>query len=214
MSKNEATGNKFGTLARLHRALVSRGRAGKLADHLSPLLEDGVSLLDVGCGYGLVSRRLRDARPDIAVAGIDIVIRDDCLIEAKPYDGMRFPYDDGSVDYVMFVDVLHHTEAPLKLLREASRVARKGIIVKDHQVEGVFAWKTLWALDWAGNRPYDIGLTYNYWTRRQWTDAFSAIKMEETVCLTRLGMYPMPFSLILDRSLHFISKLAPASSTL
>jgi len=204
-----STGNKFGLLARLHRRVVSQRRAHRLSAHLAPLVEQGASILDVGCGYGLVASLLQCLRPDIRLSGIDITVRDDCLIPATPYNGSDFPYPDNTFDYVQFIDVLHHTDDPLALMREALRVARKGMIIKDHQVEGFLAWRTLWFLDWAGNRPYDVNLTYNFWTRKQWLDAFRELGIEEAVRLPCLGMYPAPFHFLFDRSLHFIDKLAP-----
>ena len=208
MSKKIPTGNKLTFLGRLHRILVSRSRAEKLAMHLAPIFERDSSVLDVGCGYGLVSQNIRNLRPDISLSGIDIIVRDDCLIDAKIFDGSRFPFEEDEVDYVVFIDVLHHTNYPENLLREAARIARKGVVVKDHQAEGFLAWKTLWFLDWAGNRPYDIGLTYNYWSRAQWLEAFEKIGLHEVACTTKLDMYPFPFSLFFNRSLHFIGKLA------
>ena len=43
----------------------------------------------------------------------------------------------------MFTDVLHHTSEPKVLLREAMRVARETILVKDHTCDGLFAGATL-----------------------------------------------------------------------
>ena len=209
MSTDGTNVNKYGLAARVHRTFVSSDRAVKLAQFLSPLIENGTSVLDVGCGYGLVSRRLCDLRPDINLAGIDIVIRDDCLISASPYNGSDFPFPDNAFDYVQFVDVLHHTDDPMILLQEAVRVARKGIILKDHQVTGFLAWQTLWFLDWAGNTPYDIGLLYNFWTQEQWSSAFQTLRLEKASHNSSFGLYPFPFSLLFDRSLHFIDKLVP-----
>jgi len=67
MSAKIATGNKFGLLGQLHRFLISRGRAEKLTSHLASLFDYGSSVLDVGCGYGLVAQRLIELRPDISL---------------------------------------------------------------------------------------------------------------------------------------------------
>ncbi len=78
----------------------------------------------------------------------------------------------------MFIDVLHHTEDPLKLLREALRVARKGIIIKDHMVKGFLAWPTLRAVDWVGNAPYGVVLPYNYLSEDEWQSAFKTLGLK------------------------------------
>jgi hypothetical protein len=38
-------------------------------------------------------------------------------------------------DLIANVDVLHHTTEPMILLREASRVARQVILIKDHLLD-------------------------------------------------------------------------------
>lgn len=86
-------------------------------------------------------------------------------------DGKSIPYDEGRFDVVMFVDVLHHTHQPMSLLREAVRVAGKGVLIKDHLAEGVFAYSTLRLMDWVGNARHGVSLPYNYWTLAQWHHA-------------------------------------------
>ena len=43
----------------------------------------------------------------------------------------------------MFVDVLHLTDDPVLLLREAARVARNTIVIKDHTLDGFAAAATV-----------------------------------------------------------------------
>jgi len=66
----------------------------------------------------------------------------------ETFDGKSIPYGDGSFDVVMFVDVIHHADQPMTLLREAARVARQAILIKDHLVEGTLAYLTLQLMDW------------------------------------------------------------------
>ena len=46
----------------------------------------------------------------------------------------------------MFVDVLLHTLDPMILLREAIRVARQTVVIKDHTLDGLLAGPTLRAM--------------------------------------------------------------------
>jgi ubiquinone/menaquinone biosynthesis C-methylase UbiE len=50
----------------------------------------------------------------------------------------------------MFVYVLHHTNDPEVLLREAQRVALKAVVLKDHTRNGLLAYTTLRFMDWVG----------------------------------------------------------------
>ncbi len=105
----------------------------------------------------------------------------------------------------MFVDVLHHMEDPLILLREAVRVARDGIALKDHTADGLFAFRTLRYMDKVGNARHGVVLPFNYWTRRQWDDAFRALGLKVVVWKKSLGLYPWPASWLFGRSLHFVA---------
>ena len=42
--------------------------------------------------------------------GIDTLVRDDSHIPVESFDGVKIPRHDNSTDYVLFSDVLHHTE--------------------------------------------------------------------------------------------------------
>lgn len=196
-------------VSRLHETLVFDRRTRVLAEHLAGLLPRGAKVLDVGCGDGLIDRLIGDDRPDLAIEGIDRFVRPHTHIPATAFDGTQIPFADDSFDVVMFVDVLHHTLHPEILLREARRVARGAVILKDHARDGLLAGVTLRFMDWIGNGPHGIPLPYNYWPERRWREAFQGIGFKPTAWMTRLRIYPAPASWLFDRSLHFIARLDP-----
>jgi hypothetical protein len=51
------------------------------------------------------------------------------------------------------------------LLREAVRVARRMILIKDHIVDAVLAGPTLRLMDRIGNARYGVSFPHNYWPR-------------------------------------------------
>jgi hypothetical protein len=110
----------------------------------------------------------------------------------------------------MFVDVLHHTADPLLLLREANRVG-KMILIKDHFREGFFSGTRLRFMDWVGNARHGVALPYNYWSRSEWSAAFSQLGLKAGEMKTSLGLYPVPASWIFERGLHFVARLQPAN---
>jgi len=69
---------------------------------------------------------------------------------------------------------------------------------------------TLRFMDWVGNRPHGVVLTYNYQSRRQWAEYFSRCGLAETTWTTRVPLYPLPVSLVAGRGLHFVSLLRKA----
>ncbi|HEC16321.1 MAG TPA: SAM-dependent methyltransferase [Sedimenticola sp.] len=191
----------------LHRELIFKRRVRVLADWLARLPDKHSTILDVGCGDGLVDHLILQRRPDLTINGIDVMIRPYTWVPVLEYNGKILPLDDNSRDYVMLVDVLHHLDSPEQLLREACRVARKGVILKDHARAGLLAAPTLRFMDWVGNASHGVISTYNYWTQERWQQAFGELGLKPTYWLTRLKLYPFPFSLLFDRSLHFIARL-------
>lgn len=113
------------------------------------------------------------------------------------------------LDVVLFVDVLHHTDDPAVLLREAARVAKRAVILKDHARDAFLSGPTLRFMDWVGNAHHGVALPYNYWSSSQWQKAFRDIGLKSEHWQAKLGLYPFPASLFFDRSLHFVARLSP-----
>lgn len=191
----------------LHSTLVLSRRVRCLADHLANLAPLGADILDVGCGDGQVAKLLRDQRPDVTVSGVDVLVRAQTAIPVSRFDGVTIPADTGTKDAVMFVDVLHHTDDPLILLREAVRVSRRWILIKDHAMEGPAARATLRFMDWVGNARYGVALPYNYWRDARWQAAFAELKLRPVRSVTALGLYPWWANWLFGRRLHFVTLL-------
>ena len=120
-----AIGGEFRSMGLLQRWLLEeRG------------LQDGHSIIDVGCGSGRTAHALTDL-PKLRYVGIDVVPdlleyarrlcgRTDWRFEVA--QGLRLPAEDGSVDFVVFFSVLTHLlhEESFIYLRDAARVLRPG----------------------------------------------------------------------------------------
>jgi SAM-dependent methyltransferase len=191
------------SLGSLHGRVVHSRRVRVLAAHFAELIPSGHSVLDVGCGDGLIDRLILDRRPDLRICGADPLIRRGAHIPVVQFDGGRLPFTDRSWDTVLFCDVLHHTERPVALLREAVRVSRHSILIKDHSVEGWLARPTLRFMDVVGNAPHGVALTFNYFTPGQWQDAYRATGLVPLEVRRNLGLYPSWVDPVFGRSLHF-----------
>jgi SAM-dependent methyltransferase len=198
-------------LGNLHAKVVFGRRVRILATHLASLIPKNSRILDVGCGDGTIDSLIVQQRPDVAIDGIDVLVRPRAHIPVKLFDGTTIPYPDGGFDAAMFIDVLHHTEDPLVLLREAARVA-KIVLIKDHFRDGLLSNATLRFMDWAGNAHHGVVLPYNYWSKAQWERAFSQLNLRATSIKNSLGLYPVPASWIFDRGLHFVARLGRTAS--
>lgn len=190
-----------------HSSQVLSRRVRVLAGHLAAMAPADAEILDVGCGDGQIARILLDRRSDLKISGVDVLAREETAIPVSLFDGQTLPLADGAKDAVMFVDVLHHTDDPLVLLREAGRVSRRWIIIKDHTREGWAAGLTLRFMDWVGNARYGVALPYNYWTAAQWQAAWIGLKLQPVRSVTEVGLYPWWANWLFGRRLHFVTLL-------
>ena len=191
----------------LHEKLVFHRRVETLAEWFAKLVPSAARVLDVGCGDGLISAVLQSRRPDLTVTGVDVLPRAHTHIPVEIFDGSGIPFADESFDVVLFSDVLHHTPDPTTLLHEARRVARRSVLIKDHNRDGVAAGARLRLMDWVGNARFGVALPYNYWTKSQWRDAWLEIGLHADQIITDLGLYPLPTNWILGAKLHFVARL-------
>jgi SAM-dependent methyltransferase len=187
---------------------------------LSDEIREGKSILDLGCGDGSIARLLMDNQPKLEIRGVDVLRRPEIQIPFDLYDGKTIPFPDRSFDWVMAVDVLHHTDNPREVLTEAARVARRGVVVKDHLREGIGAYSTLRFMDWVGNRGHDVRLPYNlhvrlpynYLSMNEWKRAIAGARLSVKTWRQDLNLYPAPFNLLLDRQLHFVATFVKEAS--
>lgn len=198
-------------LGAVHGRWVHRRRIAILAHRLALLIPRNASVVDIGCGDGKLAAYLLTIRPDLIIRGFEIQVRADTAIPVEPFDGDVLSCDDRSTDIAMLVDVLHHTPDPRILLKEAARVARHSVLLKDHLLQGWLAGPTLRLMDWAGNAHHAVHLPYNYWTLEQWHGCFRQLGLSVDTWETRVLLYPWPASLVFDRSLHVVASLSRVS---
>lgn len=137
--------------ARGHELFVRHGLVNKIRDALATRAASIIgetidsfrndSLLDLGCGDGQVGKILSGLGMQVNLA--DIYKHDDIDATGLPFEllqeGGQLPFHDETFENVFLSAVLHHSNDPKRLLREAVRVAKpEGRVVL---IESVYSMK-------------------------------------------------------------------------
>jgi len=176
-----------------------------LCDLISGLIPRNASVLDVGCGDGRLTKAISARRPDLCVSGVDVKVRAEARIPVVLFDGCRLPFEDRRYDITLLVDVIHHADDPLALMREAVRVASVGVVVKDHICSGLLAEPRLRFMDWVGNAGHGVALPYRYWSLAQWQEAFGCLGLSVDRWLEDLRLYRGPVDWVFGGRLQFVA---------
>jgi len=141
-------------------------------------------LIEIGSGPGSVLSVFRDKGH--TVFGLDI--RDSGFeprLRPTLYDGNIMPYDDDSFDTALLLTMLHHTPDPDAILQEASRIARRLIIIED-------VYETAWqgrltkVTDSITNLEF-IGHPHSNRSDAQWRESFDRMGLT----LRHRAIYPI-----------------------
>ena len=196
-----------------HQHFVHTRRIDVLCRQLTGLLPPKVHVLDIGCGDGRLDRALLERRADLVISGADVLVREETAIPVTPFDGSTLPFDTGSFDVSLLIDVLHHTQQIPRLLAEAARVSRRYVLIKDHLADGCLSRPLLAFMDRVGNRRHGVALPENYLKRIEWEQIYQDLRLREIVHEGRLRLYPWWADWLFGRSLHFLSLLEVADGS-
>jgi len=156
-------------------------RINFLSAKLSFYLNKYNYVLDLGSSNGQLAKKIQD-NTNVKFIGVDKKVQKVTYLEVVEYDGLKLPFKDKTFDCVMLIDVLHHDVNPVNILKEAKRVSKKHILIKDHYFDNYFDLFILKWFDFVGNKPYGINLPYNYLNRTQWDGLFKKIKLKKLNC--------------------------------
>jgi SAM-dependent methyltransferase len=174
------TGNtfdKYGSTNPVVRRLMTgfHGTLDELWDKSAPR-----SLLDVGCGEGVLTEQWARSLGDARVVGIDL---DDAKLrsewearrrpnlEFRAEEATRLPFADGEFDVATAIEVLEHVPDPEATVAEMARVADRWVLVSVPReplwralnvARGAY-WRTL------GNTPGHV----NHWSKRSFVRMLS-----------------------------------------
>jgi SAM-dependent methyltransferase len=158
------------------------------------------SILDVGCGEGVLTAQWADKLGDARIVGIDL---DDPKLKAewdrrrrpnleyRVEDATNLPFANGEFDMATAIEVLEHVPDPERTVSEMARVAQRWLLVS---VPREPLWRGLNMargayLKQLGNTPGHV----NHWSKRSFV---SMLSHHGTVDEVRS---PFPWTMVLVR---------------
>jgi SAM-dependent methyltransferase len=200
MQESVPTGNtfdKYGSQNPVVRRLMAgfESTLEQLWDKAGPQ-----SILDVGCGEGVLTAQWADKLGDARIVGIDL---DDPKLKAewdrrrrpnleyRVEDATNLPFANGEFDMATAIEVLEHVPDPERTVSEMARVAQRWLLVS---VPREPLWRGLNMargayLKQLGNTPGHV----NHWSKRSFV---SMLSHHGTVDEVRS---PFPWTMVLVR---------------
>jgi ubiquinone/menaquinone biosynthesis C-methylase UbiE len=128
-------------------SITFRQTNAKIVKLLDPT--ENSSLLDVGCGSGILIKNLINGNRGMKLFGLDITPKmvevakrkfaNNPNVEITLSSAVNMPYKDNSFDYVTCANSFHHHPDPVKSAKEMVRVLKLGgkLLILDMCIEGL-----------------------------------------------------------------------------
>jgi ubiquinone/menaquinone biosynthesis C-methylase UbiE len=144
-------------------------------DRIENFLNEGDKILDIGGGPGTVAYLLKTKGYDINIIDVQDV---SIFKEIQPviYDGVTMPFDDKDFDIALILTVLHHTNFPEEILKEAKRVAKKIIVIEDIYRNSIQKYIT-YLIDSFANFQF-FNHPHNNKSHHEWIRLFNDLNMQ------------------------------------
>ncbi|MCI0628351.1 MAG: class I SAM-dependent methyltransferase [Acidobacteria bacterium] len=154
----------------------------QLAKYVASLLPLGqpLRIADIGCGDARLAGFIQRHRSHTRFVGFETLARParDPAVEVVLFDGGTLPCADNSFDIALLCDVIHHARNQERLLSEAARISRQGIIVKDHVFGNSLERYQLLILDMLGNRRFGVEVIGRYLDLQGWQALLSPTHLQ------------------------------------
>jgi 2-polyprenyl-3-methyl-5-hydroxy-6-metoxy-1,4-benzoquinol methylase len=158
------------------------------------------SILDVGCGEGVLTAQWADRLGDRRIVGIDLEDpklkaeweqRRRANLEYRVEDATHLSFVDGEFDMATAIEVLEHVPDPERTLSEMARVAKRWVLVsvpREPLWRGLNMARGAYLKD-LGNTPGHV----NHWSKRSFVSMLSRHGTVEEV------RSPFPWTMVLVR---------------
>lgn len=196
-------------LKKLHEPIYQK-RINVLSNLITRHLRPKDKILDIGSGSGALGKAILEhpgCPPEVKLLGLEKFRRGNEDIETIEFDGHIIPVGNEDYEITILADVVHHEENPERLVKEAVRVTRRCLIVKDHTPRGFLGYSRTCILDWAANNPYGVKCLYRYLSIDEWRENFRKLNLTIVEELTTIDLYPFFFNYIFGKKLQYFAVL-------
>jgi 2-polyprenyl-3-methyl-5-hydroxy-6-metoxy-1,4-benzoquinol methylase len=140
-----------------------------------PYLKKGDRILDLGSGTGHMAHSLMAKGFKVTCVDYENM---NIFEDTKPviYDGKRIPFGANRFDVVLLLTVLHHTPNPVEIIKEATRVGKRVIIMEDTYNSWLQKQATF-VMDSIGNMQFK-GHPHTNKNDKGWREVFSKLKLK------------------------------------
>jgi SAM-dependent methyltransferase len=194
----------------LHHKAIHVPRVERIARGMAELAEGPIgTMLDIGCGNGLLAKRIGELAHAESVRGVDVMVREQTSVPVSHYDGEHLPFDDATFDVVTICDVLHHAAAPVAVTRDALRVLRPSgrLVIKDHFRFGLVSNTILLAMDMLGNYSTDVHVRGTYLSPPEWIDLVTAAGGRVDRLLWPFEVHSLPWRIVTKSEYQFLMRV-------
>jgi SAM-dependent methyltransferase len=160
------------------------------AEALGDYLNQGDSVLDVGCGTGYLSAHVQEMY-GVRPYAVDVVDFRQAEVPFQRFDGTSIPFPDKSFDHAVLSEVLHHSHNPMALLKECCRAARRSIILFEDMPDGRLGKLILYLHVRIFARRYDY--PFKAASIRDYRSALAWLH-DNTSCIARIPQEPEWFT--------------------
>jgi len=161
---------------KLFKKLYERA-AEKMVFEMEGFIKEKEKILDLGCGSGILAKKLKE-KLKVEILGIDVTDKRIEKIPFQKFDGKKIPFKENSFETILISFVLHHTQNPIEILKEAKRVAKKIIVFEDLPENTLgrircylhlHSWKFLFK---------NTSLNFNFLKEKEWEKVFKNLNLK------------------------------------
>ncbi len=155
--------------------LKKNKRVSEIVRKIKKYLQQNDKIVDIGSGNCEVCSKLQEE--GFNVTPVDIENKSWVRgITPILYDGKTLPFKNNTFDISLLITVLHHTNNPKHVLKEAARVSKR-IIVMEDIYESAFQKYATFIMDSIYNIEF-MGHPYSNKTESEWKNLFKNLGLK------------------------------------